>query len=87
MWHACGDYSVEKFLEGKGDRARELFDRFERVSRSNERLRPVLAGGREVAGRRFGACDERTGRPDLRIPSLPLEMATTSRSPAAPAVI
>jgi len=29
MWHACGDYSVEKFLEGKGDRARDLFDRFE----------------------------------------------------------
>jgi predicted DNA-binding protein (MmcQ/YjbR family) len=29
MWHACGDHSVEKFLEGKGDLARELFDRFE----------------------------------------------------------
>ncbi len=29
MWHACGDYSVESFLEGKGDRARQLFDRFE----------------------------------------------------------
>jgi hypothetical protein len=29
MWHACGDYSVERFLEGKGDRARELFDGFE----------------------------------------------------------
>ena len=29
MWHACGDHSVEKFLEGKGERARELFDRFE----------------------------------------------------------
>lgn len=29
MWHACGDYSVEKFLEGKGGRARELFDGFE----------------------------------------------------------
>jgi hypothetical protein len=29
IWHACGDYSVERFLEGKGLRARELFDRFE----------------------------------------------------------
>ena len=28
MWHGCGDYSVEKFLEGKGWRARELFERF-----------------------------------------------------------
>jgi hypothetical protein len=31
MWHACGDYSVEGFLEGKGNRARELFDGFERL--------------------------------------------------------
>jgi len=31
MWHACGDYSVEKFLEGKGNLARELFERFERL--------------------------------------------------------
>jgi hypothetical protein len=29
MWHACGDYSVEKFLAGKGDKARRLFDGFE----------------------------------------------------------
>jgi Domain of unknown function (DUF5655) len=29
MWHACGDFSVEKFLDSKGERARELFDRFE----------------------------------------------------------
>ncbi len=28
MWHGCGDYSVEKFLEGKGPRARKLFDCF-----------------------------------------------------------
>lgn len=27
-WHACGDYSVEGFLAGKGPRARALFDRF-----------------------------------------------------------
>jgi hypothetical protein len=27
MWHACGDYSVEGFLAGKGARARALFDR------------------------------------------------------------
>lgn len=31
VWHACGDYSVEGFLEGKGSRARELFDRFEEL--------------------------------------------------------
>lgn len=31
MWHACGPYSVEGFLEGKGDWARELFDGFERL--------------------------------------------------------
>jgi hypothetical protein len=31
MWHACGDYSVEGFLQGKGDRARELFEGFERL--------------------------------------------------------
>jgi hypothetical protein len=31
MWHACGPYSVEQFLEGKGDHARELFDEFERL--------------------------------------------------------
>jgi hypothetical protein len=29
--HACGDYSVAGFLEGKGKRAHELFDRFERM--------------------------------------------------------
>jgi Domain of unknown function (DUF5655) len=29
MWHACGDYSIDRFLEGKGERARALFDRFE----------------------------------------------------------
>jgi hypothetical protein len=29
MWHACGDHSVVKLLEGKGEWARELFDRFE----------------------------------------------------------
>jgi hypothetical protein len=28
MWHACGDYSVERFLDGKGPRARALFARF-----------------------------------------------------------
>ena len=27
----CGDYSVEGFLEGKGNRARELFDGFEQL--------------------------------------------------------
>jgi hypothetical protein len=29
MWHACGDHTVERFLAGKGERARELFDAFE----------------------------------------------------------
>ena len=28
MWHACGDYSVELFLAGKGERARAMFARF-----------------------------------------------------------
>jgi len=31
MWHACGDYSVEGLLANKGDRARELFEGFERL--------------------------------------------------------
>lgn len=31
MWHACGAFSVEGFLEGKGERARALFDGFERL--------------------------------------------------------
>ena len=31
MWHACGDYSVEGFLDGKGARARDLFEGFERL--------------------------------------------------------
>jgi hypothetical protein len=26
MWHACGPYTVEGFLEGRGPRACELFD-------------------------------------------------------------
>jgi len=28
MWHACGPYTVEAFLELKGPPARALFDRF-----------------------------------------------------------
>ena len=31
MWHSCGKYSVEAFLAGKGARARELFEGFERL--------------------------------------------------------
>jgi hypothetical protein len=31
MWHACGPHTVEQFLYGKGDRALELFDEFERL--------------------------------------------------------
>ena len=28
MWHSCGPWTVEAFLEGKGARARELFEAF-----------------------------------------------------------
>jgi hypothetical protein len=28
MWHACGSFTVDTFLEGKGARARELFEGF-----------------------------------------------------------
>ena len=31
MWHACGDNSIEGFLEGKGERARQLFHRFQEL--------------------------------------------------------
>src|SRR4249920_426453 len=31
MWRACGDSPVEGFLDGKGARARELFEGFERL--------------------------------------------------------
>ena len=31
MSHACGNYSVEGFLDGKGARARELFEGSERL--------------------------------------------------------
>jgi len=31
IWHACGSYSVEGSLDGKGARARELFEGFERL--------------------------------------------------------
>jgi hypothetical protein len=29
MWHACGSFTIDTFLEGKGARARELFEGFE----------------------------------------------------------
>lgn len=32
--HACGDYSVEKFLAGKGPAARRLFERFTELVRA-----------------------------------------------------
>jgi hypothetical protein len=31
MWHACGNYSVEGFVDGNQARVRELFERFERL--------------------------------------------------------
>jgi hypothetical protein len=40
MWHACGDYSVEGFLAGRGARARALFARFVDLVES---CGPVLA--------------------------------------------
>jgi hypothetical protein len=44
--HACGDHSVEGFLEGKGEIARELYDAFERL---------ISGGGPyEVAPARIG---------------------------------
>ena len=39
MSHACGDYSIETFLEGKGERARALFARFVELV---ERCGPVI---------------------------------------------
>lgn len=30
LWHSCGNYSVEGFLEGKSERGKELFWRFVR---------------------------------------------------------
>lgn len=34
LWHSCGPYTVETFLEGKGPRARNLFARFRDLVRS-----------------------------------------------------
>jgi uncharacterized protein DUF5655 len=31
LWHACGDYSVEGLVQGKGARAREMFNWFEEL--------------------------------------------------------
>lgn len=31
QWHSCGPWDVESFLAGKGRRARQLFDGFERL--------------------------------------------------------
>jgi hypothetical protein len=33
VYHACGQYSIEKFLAGKGPQARALFNRFVRLVR------------------------------------------------------
>ena len=33
IYHGCGNYSVAKFLEGKGDRARTLYERFAELVR------------------------------------------------------
>lgn len=34
MWHPCGPWTVSAFLDGKGPRARELFDSFVGLVRS-----------------------------------------------------
>jgi hypothetical protein len=31
MWHSCGPWTVEKFLEGKGVRAKQLFEAFTKL--------------------------------------------------------
>jgi hypothetical protein len=33
MWYSCGPWTVDTFLEGKGPRARALFDRFIEMAR------------------------------------------------------
>lgn len=33
LWHSCGPWTVDGFLEGKGARARELFDAFVALAR------------------------------------------------------
>lgn len=38
MWHACGPFTVDAFLEGKGARARELFEGFEELLRKCGRV-------------------------------------------------
>ena len=40
MWHACGSFTVDTFLEGKGARARELYEGFEALLR---KCGPVIA--------------------------------------------
>jgi hypothetical protein len=40
MAHACGDYSIERFLDGKGERARAMFARFVELVES---CGPVIA--------------------------------------------
>jgi len=40
MWHACGSFSVDTFIEGKGARARELYEGFEALLR---KCGPVIA--------------------------------------------
>jgi uncharacterized protein DUF5655 len=34
MWHGCGSFTVDQFLEGKGPAARRLFDAFAELVRS-----------------------------------------------------
>jgi hypothetical protein len=43
MWHACGDYSVEAFLDRKGERARALFDAFVQLIASCGPVTPAPA--------------------------------------------
>jgi hypothetical protein len=43
MSHACGDYSIERFLEGKGERARAMFGRFVELVESCGPVTPAPA--------------------------------------------
>ncbi len=72
-WHACGDYSVEQFLMGKGERARALFDRFVELVSSCGPVSPVPARTRVAFMVRVRFCaverlSERSLRAEFGLP-------------------